>query len=287
MNRAIAVVIILFITSSLISCKNRISEEKKKAIREKIAQNLVFVEGGTFMMGDAGAEFTDENGEKFFSYWTADRDTQPAHKVTLDSYSILKFEVTYGDFDLFCKSTRREILEERALKEKRRGPSYPIWGCTWQDAKEYCLWLGEVTGLPIDLPTEAQWEFAARSRGLNVGYATDNGKLDPGRNYRGKNSPWHPEPPGTYPPNPLGLYDMSGNVFEWVNDWYVSNYYEKSPELNPQGPEKGTLKIMRGFDVLGSTEFNILYRRAERKPESKDGAGIRCVVNLPEPATEK
>ncbi|MDA8137524.1 MAG: SUMF1/EgtB/PvdO family nonheme iron enzyme [Desulfobacteraceae bacterium] len=248
-----------------------------------MVQNLVFVEGGAFIMGDAGAEFTDEDGQKIFSFWTGDADTKPAHKVTLSSYSMMKYEVTYQDYDLFCKLTRHTLAREKSIGDPSRAPELAAAAIPWQDAKDYCLWLGEVIGLPVDLPTEAQWEYAARSRGMNVGFATDNGKIDFRRNYRGEGAPWHPQAPGTYPPNPLGLYDMTGNVCEWVDDWYASDYYQHSPELNPKGPDKGSQRIMRGFGVIGSPEFNLLYRRKVRPPESTDGAGIRCVVNAPAP----
>ncbi|MGJ3257617.1 MAG: formylglycine-generating enzyme family protein, partial [Alcanivorax sp.] len=113
-------------------------------------------------------------------------------------------------------------------------------------------------------------------------YATDDGTQDWGRNYRGgPNTPWHPEPSGTYPPNPLGMYDMTGNVTEWVLDWHDKNYYEKSSGINPQGPETGTTKIHRGGSVVGTQRYNALYRRSPGlKPDDKQG-GVRCVINQP------
>jgi sulfatase modifying factor 1 len=287
MKKILALTVLLSVVFGALSCRQQLSEEQKQAVHDKTVQNLVFVEGGSFMMGDGGAEFTDEHGRTFNSYWTGDRDTKPAHKVTLDSYSMMKYEVTYEDYDVFCKVTGRPLQEKRSIGYPERAPEAPVWGALWQDAKDYCQWLGDVTGLPIDLPTEAQWEYAARSRGLNVGFATDNGKLDFRRNYRGKGSPWHPQPPGTYPPNPLGLYDMTGNVWEWVDDWYAADYYSHSPELNPKGPAKGTKKVMRGSSVIGSPEFKLLYRRKPEFLESTDGGGIRCVVNLPSPVEMK
>jgi formylglycine-generating enzyme len=287
MKNLLALAATTLVLTGLLSCREHLNEAQKKALYDKTTAGLVFVEGGTFMMGDGGAEFTDKNGRKFKSYWTGDRDTKPAHKVTLDSYSMMKYEVTYKDFDFFCKLKGRKQTREKSVGHYSRKPDMSVWGAPWQDAKDYCQWLGDETGLPMDLPTEAQWEYAARSRGRNVGFATDNGKLDFRRNYRGEGAPWHPQPPGTYPPNPLGLYDMTGNVCEWVDDWYASDYYRHSPELNPKGPDKGTKKIMRGFGVIGSPEFNLLYRRKERPPESTDGAGIRCVVNLPTPVEKE
>ncbi len=283
MKKVIALLVAVLLVPSLSACRSEEDEQKVQALVKRTLENLVFVEGGSFTMGDAGVTYTNEYGREVFRYWTGEPDTKPAHKVTLDSYSIQKYETTYEDFDLFSNVTGRELIDEDALGDPDRTSEKPVWGVPWQPAKDYCQWLSEESGLPFDLPTEAQWEYAARSRGLNVAFATDNGKIDIGRNYRGKGSPWHPDPPGTYPPNPLGLYDMTGNVSEWVNDWYDQDYYASSPEKNPQGPASGNLKIMRGFGIIGSVEFNALLRRKERGPESTDGAGIRCVINTPQP----
>ncbi len=264
---------------------SKAADPEVQAFIDKTLSNLVFVEGGSFMMGDAGREVTDERGT-YHAFWTGDADTQPAHKVTLDSYSIQKYEVTYGEYDNFSKVTKRDLFKKDYIGDKDRAPEIPVIGLPWQDAKDYCDWLSEISGLPFDLPTEAQWEYAARSRGLNVPFATDNGLLDKGRNYRGKGSPWHPQSPGTYPPNPLGLYDMTGNVSEWVKDWYAWDYYKHSPPNNPQGPEKGSQKILRGSDVIGTAAFKLLHRRREVLPNTVDGGGIRCVVNRIEPTTQ-
>ncbi len=287
MKHIVAILTAALLIAGLVGCKkSKAADPEMQAFIDMTLSNLVLVEGGTFIMGDAGREVTDENGNTNHQFWTGDADTHPAHKVTLDSYSIQKHEVTYGEYDYFSKVTERELHKTIALGNVYRGPDYPVWGITWQGAKEYCDWLGEISGLPFDLPSEAQWEYAARSRGLNVPFATDNGLLNFGRNYAGENAPWHPEPPGTYPPNPLGIFDMSGNVSEWVKDWYSWNYYQNSPEKNPQGPKSGSEKIMRGFGVVGSSDFKQLYRRAERSLSDKDDTGIRCVINRPDPVTK-
>ncbi|MCK5887299.1 MAG: SUMF1/EgtB/PvdO family nonheme iron enzyme, partial [Alcanivorax sp.] len=188
----------------------------------------------------------------------------------------------YWEFDTFAEATGARKPSQRSFGKPSRQPENPAWGLTWYDAQNYCHWLGELTDLPFELPTEAQWEYAATSRGTSRAfYATDDGTLDYGRNYPGSESPWHPEPSGTYPPNPLGMYDMTGNVAEWVLDWHDKNYYETSPGINPQGPETGTTKIFRGGSVVGTQRYNILYRRSPgRKPDDKQ-FGVRCVVNQP------
>lgn len=240
-----------------------ISEAEQRVIDHTL-KSLVFVEGGTFTMGHPQFTKTVE--------------------VTLDSYSIQAYEVSYWEFDTFAEATGSRKPSQRSFGKPSRQPENPAWGLTWYDAQKYCHWLGELTDLPFELPTEAQWEYAATSRGTSRAlYATDDGTQDWGRNYRGgPNTPWHPEPSGTYPPNPLGVFDMTGNVPEWVLDWHDKNYYEKSPGINPQGPKTGTTKIYRGGSVGGTQRYNVLYRRSPGlKPDDKQG-GVRCVVNQPQ-----
>ncbi|MGD8571548.1 MAG: SUMF1/EgtB/PvdO family nonheme iron enzyme, partial [Gammaproteobacteria bacterium] len=208
-----------------------------------------------------------------------------AHKVTLDSYYIQKYEVTYAEYDTFTKKTGRPLSNMDNVGDPKRQPKIPAGVPSWYAAKDYCLWLGEQSGLPFDLPTEAQWEYAARSRGKPVPYATDTGFLDKGRNYgkyvkeAGNNDIVFV---GSHPPNPLGLYDMHGNVDEWVNDWYDENYYNTSPEQNPNGPETGEKKVLRGGSVIGTQSYNTVYSRFKEKPDMNgySFSGVRCVINL-------
>lgn len=252
--------------SLFVGCSNGadLSEAEQRVIDHTL-DSLVFVEGGTFTMGHPQVTKTVE--------------------VTLDSYSIQAYEVSYWEFDTFTQATGRPFQNEEAMGEPLREPQNAAWRVTWYDAQGYCHWLGELTGQPFELPTEAQWEYAATSRGTSRAfYATDDGTMDRGRNYRDtrrNGTPWHPEPSGTYPPNPLGMYDMTGNVAEWVLDWHDKNYYAKSPGANPQGPESGTKKLLRGGSVGGTQRYNVLFRRARAtEPDDKQG-GVRCVVNQP------
>ncbi|WP_181919610.1 SUMF1/EgtB/PvdO family nonheme iron enzyme, partial [Alkalilimnicola ehrlichii] len=251
---------------------------------DRTLESLVFVEGGTFMMGDVGFERTLSDGTVINRRWTGDRDTHPAHEVTLDSYSIQRYEVVHEEYDLFTRSTGRELVRANRLHMPTRGPDLPAWGMDWYDARAYCHWLGELTGLPFDLPTEAQWEYAARSRGKNVPYATDDGTIDRGRNYRGPDTPSGATPPRTFPPNPLGLYGMIGNQPEWVLDWYGP--YTEEPKHNPTGPEAGDRKVQRGSGWIGSPEMKMVFRRSPTPPDNTGGGGgIRCVVNQASPVS--
>jgi formylglycine-generating enzyme required for sulfatase activity len=270
----------------LSSCSGQPDADDVRALLEKTLQNMVFVKGGTFMMGDSGGTYVDKHGNRrTVSAWTGYRDNKPAHKVTLDSYYIGKFEVTYGEYDIFTKLTGRPLRLKWRQGRASREPNIPVGVPNWYAAKAYCTWLSKVSGLPFDLPTEAQWEYAARSRGRRVPYATDNGRLDPERNYNKA----HPvlargqaKPTGSHPPNPLGLYDMHGNVAEWVNDWYDRHYYHHSPVLNPRGPKTGKKKLWRGGGNFGTQAYNTVYTRADRPPTHDGGGaiGMRCVLNL-------
>jgi formylglycine-generating enzyme required for sulfatase activity len=160
-------------------------------------------------------------------------------------------------------------------------------------SQDYCHWLGEKTGLPLDLPTEAQWEYAARNRGGYVLFATDNGNYEIGKNIANNEQKIHFSGLhlfsfiiGKFPPTPLGLYDMAGNGVDWINDWYAEDYYSRSPEIDPQGPDSGKYKVIRGYLGGGGAFTNqTVYRQFVRPDPDKEEGGImpiynfRCVVN--------
>lgn len=271
-----------------------------QALLERSRDNMVFVEGGSFVMGDAGV--FDEQGREVMPERFVDTAARPAHKVTLDAYHISKYEVTFAEYDLFTQAAGREPVMSEDFGIKIREGNYPVGTPTWQAARDYCLWLGKQSGLPYDLPTEAQWEYAARSRGQNVAFATDDGTVDVGRNIAPGAT--YISPVGSFPANPLGLHDMSGNVSEWVLDWYDKDYYKNSPETNPRGPEQGSEKILRGGgggnEPIGNDVFSrnatlpvpaeAIKNEVLRKDFEKNGYatfGFRCVLNLAEPLSRE
>lgn len=175
---------------------------------------------------------------------------------------------------------------------------YPA-GVIWQQAKDYCQWLGKESDKNIDLPTEAQWEYAARSRGQYLPFSTNNGNFELGSNIPeqkkldeytdGYGFPIYPI--GKYPPNPLGLYDMGLSGAEWSNDWYSTDYYSHSPVYDPQGPVKGNEKVLRGY-VGGDRQYALTIFRQSSQPVPKFAGrddyqkfGVsplfvfRCVIN--------
>lgn len=215
----------------------------------KVKSTLVVMPGGSFDMGDWG----DEYGR----HWDMEEDSRPLHKVTLDGFSMMAYKVTFDDFDVFTDATGNERIDMDPDDIDERAPRRAA-GVSWFGATAYCHWLGKLTNLPFSLPSEAQWEYAARSGGKRVLFGTDNGKLDRPRNFPKLRE--YGEPPltlpdvGSFPPNPAGLYGMTENTQEWVQDWYDENYYKISPEKNPMGPATGTKKVRRG-SVGGMAEI--------------------------------
>jgi iron(II)-dependent oxidoreductase len=171
-------------------------------------------------------------------------EERPVHRVRVSPFSLARFQLTNAQYDLFVLSTDRNPARFRSAAEFC-GPTQPVVGPTWPDAVAYCEWLTARTGRRFRLPTEAEWEWAARG-----GVA-------------GKLYPWGDEPPETRPayserwlrrpesvglsaPNGYGLADMCENVHEWCSDWYDPDYYASSPQENPAGPASGTRRSSRG-----------------------------------------
>lgn len=250
------------------SPSTNIAKPNSDQIKELVARtkaNLASLPGGTFMMGDWGGP---ETGLPYDD----DADSKPPHKVSLDGFSIMKYKVTYSEFDLFAAMKGLPKINQEEYRKSERGDTMPA-GVSWYGAKAYCQWLAELTKLPFDLPTEAQWEYAARSGGKKYLMATDNGMFDIGRNY-----PSYDQlekmvgnrtaliiPVGKFPPNPAGIYGMNELTYEWVNDWYDPDYYKHSPVKNPKGPVKGTDKVRRG-DFGGAPEGALTFGRSKSQP---------------------
>ncbi|MCQ4172030.1 formylglycine-generating enzyme family protein, partial [Hafnia paralvei] len=258
----------------------------------------------------------EQYGKEHLPY-DANPDSKPLHKVELTSYSISKFKVNnseYKNYLRFVGSGGREITEASGLKEMWE--EYSSMDNTpahvdWHEADAYCQWLAKVTHLPFSLPTEAQWEYAARNRGQYVIVPTDDGTIriknrkginittsmdreNYSRNTGSSLGILSPMPGDFRPPNPLGVYDMAGNGWEWVKDWYDPEYYSYSPINNPQGPDKPIFKgsdgnyekVMRGQDFSGPGR-GLTVIRYHADPDSKNyiplDKTVRCVVNSPEP----
>lgn len=237
-------------------------DARVKSLLAKVKGTLVTMPGGTFDMGDWGTD----SGQN----WDSDPFSRPLHKVTLDGFSMMAYKVTFEDFDVFTDATGNERVDMDPYYAHERAPKRAA-GVSWYGARAYCQWLGKLSNLPFDLPTEAQWEYAARSGGKRVLFGTDNGKIERSRNFPRTWMHGEPKPPlpdvGSFPPNPAGFYGMTEDAQEWVLDWFSPNYYEVSPQFNPTGPQTGTKKVQRG-SVGGRAEIAaMVFMRLDSVPQ--------------------
>jgi len=189
---------------------------------------MVSVEGGTFSMGSNQSE-----------------DEKPIHSVTVSSFSIGKYEVTVEEYKAFCNATNHPMPNDWT-------PSggwidtHPIANIKFNDALAYCNWLNDVFNGNYRLPTEAEWEYAARGGDKKSGYIYSGSDNLDKVGFYGDNSSGRTHNVGSKKSNELGLYDMSGNVWEWCQDWYNDTYYSNSPGSNPRGPSSGYYHVLRG-----------------------------------------
>ena len=221
---------------------------------------MVYVEGGTFRMGA-----TEEQGEDAVGW------EKPVHRVTLSSYLIGKHEVTQALWE--------EVMGSNPSHNKQGG-DYPVECVSWNDCQEFIEKLNARTGMMFRLPREAEWEYAARGGDRSKGYkyaGSDN--LDEVGWYD-ENSGLHTHPVGEKKANELGLYDMSGNVVEWCQDWYGD--YTDEAQTNPTGLQSGRDRVRRGGCSWCYARYCRVSDRSIIDPGSRrDGNfGLRLVLSL-------
>jgi formylglycine-generating enzyme required for sulfatase activity len=221
---------------------------------------MIEVNGSIFTMGDL--------------HDLGSNDELPLHKVTLSNFSIGKTEITVEQYKSYCIDTGVKMP-----KEPKWGwnTSEPIVNVSWKDAVNYCTWLSKKTNKNISLPTEAQWEYAAKG-----------GEFDINRLYSGGSPGWHninsnqkAHAVGLNKPNKLKLFDMSGNVAEWCLDWYDNKYYKNSPNNNnPINKQESTFKVIRGGHWFAHKTMCRISNRMHNKAKTKSsGIGFRVVSN--------
>ncbi|MBI3600779.1 MAG: formylglycine-generating enzyme family protein, partial [Nitrospinae bacterium] len=194
---------------------------------------IIFIKGGCYQMGD-----TFGDGES---------DEKPIHEVCVDDFYMGKYEVTQKEWQSIMGNNPSYL---------KNCDNCPVEQVSWNDVQEYINKLNQKTGKKYRLPTEAEWEYAARSGGRSEKYSGGN-NIDSVAWYNSNsNSKTHPV--GQKEANGLGLYDMTGNVWEWCQDWYDSDYYRKSPKNNPEGASSGQYRVLRG----GSWDEYARYARA-------------------------
>lgn len=237
---------------------------------------MVVIPSGEFPMG---VPFGDRDGG---------RDEYPRHDVFVDTFYMDQFEVTNGRYLEFVKATGHRVPQNPTNPTRNlwQGDAItdslvdrPVINVDWYDAEAYCKWAGK------RLPTEAEWEKAAKG-------TSDRrfpwGNVEPTAKHLNFNQRWIGEktlmPVGSYEAgkSPFGVYDIVGNVWEWVNDWYDPRYYEKSPAKNPQGPDTGTMKIIRGAGWQNETPAVRIFTRVNSDPTVRnESTGFRCAADAP------
>ena len=224
---------------------------------------MVVVAGGEFLMGcDGGA--------------AAER---PVHSVWVDGFAIAAVAITNRLYQPFLEETARQAPP--GLSDARfNHPDQPVTSVSWFDATDYCAWLALKTGKPYRLPTEAEWERAARGRLEGKLYTWGD---EPPQNQPRYFELWlsGPERVRARPPNGFGLYDISENVHEWCSDWYDDRYYERSPARNPQGPESGKRRSSRGGSWRHQIKITRVAARSSIPPEFRySDYGFRVAMSV-------
>lgn len=239
MKLIITILLFLFCTLDIYAQNTTVTRPQEKLLTvNSVNYPMAYVQGGTFHMGA-----TSEQGSE------AESSEKPVHQVTLSSYYIGKYEVTQDLWQAVMGSN----------PSRGRGSRLPVEQVSWNDCQTFISKLNSMTGKRFRLPTEAEWEFACRGGTKSQGYK-----------YSGSNSlgivAWYDDNSGTRThdvgmksPNELGIFDMSGNVWEWCSDWYGN--YSSSSQTNPTGPSSGSYRVKRG----GSWAYNASYCRSSKR----------------------
>lgn len=254
-----------------------LSQDQKIPKTTSVPNGMVLIPHGEFKMGST----------------IGDRDEKPVHTVYLDPYYIDKHEVTVGDYKKFIEETGHRKLYEWVFKCSPTD-QHPVVGVSWHDAMAYAKWVGK------RLPTEAEWEKAARGGMINKKYPwgneIDDSKANYNKNTKSGKHDIQTTSVGKYPANKFGIFDMSGNVAEWCLDAYQKRFYAKSPLRNPIAGAKHINEILVHFKDIktrrvvrgGSWSFNaksvrVTNRLGEKPSLLSSDVGFRCVRDINPP----
>jgi iron(II)-dependent oxidoreductase len=190
---------------------------------------------------------------------------RPIHRVHIDAFSLAATQVTNAEYRLFVSATNN-AAPPFLTQPEFSADTQPVVGVSWFDAVQYCEWLSKLTGRAFRLPTEAEWERAARAGNENALYPWGDEPPQSRPHYAER---WltGPEPVQRSVPNAFGLYEMCENVHEWCSDWFAPDYYAHSPERNPTGPADGSRKSSRGGSWRHHIKISRCSTRSSIPPE--------------------
>ena len=224
----------------------------------RLYDDMVYVDGGTFTMGATSEQDSD-----------AYDNEKPAHQVTLSSFYICKHEVTQEEWEAVMGSNPSNF----------KGNRLPVENVSWEDCQTFISKLNSITGKQYRLPTEAEWEYAARGGNRSNGYKYSGSNTLDNVAWYGYNSGDKTHEVMTKSPNELGLYDMSGNVWEWCSDWYNSEYYNYSSSNNPKGASSDSSRVYRGGSWFsGARGCRVSYRGSGTPSGRNNYLGLRLVL---------
>lgn len=225
------------------------------------------VEGGVFIMGGTREQHRERISTDL-----------PTHTVSLDAYYMATTEVT--------EALWKAVMPEWFISDEWNTPTLPITDVNWHDCQVFISRLDSMTGMPFRLPTEAEWEFAARGGNKSKGYRFAGGNKSDSISWGLLNAGFRKHSVGSKMPNELGLYDMTGNVSEWCSDWYGAYYLGTEP--NPQGAKEGSWKVVRGGSYDNCEANSYLSRRDHYDPyQAMNYCGFRLALSLPDDPTKQ
>lgn len=238
-----------------------------------LGMTLLLIPGGEYLLGSPAAEAG--------RYW----HEGPQHRVQLSPFYITEKEITNAQYGQFLAATGHPAppyWKDRTLNN----PSQPVVGVTWHDAMAFAAWLSQISGHRYRLPTEAEWEAAARGGLVAQPFPWGSSPPEQDGRYLANFNPnpydgdgfRYTAPVGSFPPNAYGLFDMAGNVAEWCGDWYEAAAYSKRRRLNPTGPAIGTERVLRGGSWYSRARELRCAARQSAPPDRTDGfIGFRLV----------
>jgi len=229
---------------------------------------MVVIPAGKFRMGDIQGR--------------GGKSEQPVHEARIrKQFAMGRYEITFVEYDEFAKATGRKLPRDRGWERGSR----PVIYVSWQDSRNYAAWLSEQTNKRYRLPTEAEWEYAARA-GTESAYWWGNGFISGMANCSDCGSQWDFEqaaPVGSFKPNPFGLYDTAGNVWEWVEDCWHENYVGAPSEGTMWGKENGgkcAQRVIRGGSYARERDFLRSSYRWSGDDVGRHGMGFRLVREI-------